>query len=297
MKAFITHILPQHPATVSIQWDLTEVTESGHFDFTIYRSGSSGGPWTTLATVHNLFTYTDTLAVENAQTLSLVRDIYYKISVDPPSHTIVSSAAVNLDGLIASEIVASVPAIGPRIQSPGQQEPYPAMGEHFDRPFPDISKRKRLLKCAIQRHQYIGLLSLYGIWFWLLKRKHFGTRCALCYDPRSREVINSQCPSCYGTSWQGGYFTPILQLGKKIESPTQSQVTPQSKDDTHFTQIQLLDFPRLDEGDLLVEKYTNKRFLVRGRTSGTIKGIQVFQVLSVSELPQSAAEYAVSVSL
>lgn len=300
MKCYITHILPRHPSSVQMQWDLSEVTESGTFSFVIERSGSPSGPWTVITStpLTNTYAYTDALNTESAQTLSLVRDIYYRIKATPPSGSThaVYSPATNLDGLTANEFSGPQSAIGLKVSNPGQQEKIPVT-QQFERNFPTPRIRKRLLKNAITRHQYIGLRNIYGIEFLLLKRRHFGVRCPTCYNPHSREVINSQCPICYGTSWTGGYFTPIEMLGKKIEAPTQSMVTPQSKDDVHMTQIQLLDFPRVDEGDLLVEKADNKRFLVRGVNFGSLKTIQVFQVTSVSELPRSSYEYAIPVVL
>jgi hypothetical protein len=298
MKCFITHILPQHPNSVKIQWDLSEVSESGSFVFTVERSGSPGGPWTTVTVtpLTDIYLYTDLLSTEYAQTLSLARDIYYRVKADPPSHTLVYSPAVNLDNLAANELSGPQAVIGLKVTNPGQQDQTPTT-QQFERQFPDATVRKRLLKNAITRHHYIGLRHIYGLDFWLLKRRHFGTRCTLCYDAITNEVLNSQCSICFATSWVGGYYTPVAMLGKKIEAPIQSQVTSQSKDDTHFTQIQLLDFPRVEEGDLLVEKFTNKRFLIRSVILGSVKTVQVFQIAQVSELPHSAYEYTISVTL
>lgn len=276
------------------------MTESGTFRFVIERSGSPDGPWTVLTgtALTNTYTYTDLLNTESAQSLSLVRDIYYRVKATPPSGSgnAVYSPATNLDGLTANEFTDPQSGIGVKVSNPGQQERTPVT-QQFERPFPNPRIRKRLLKNAIERHQYIGLRNIYGIEFWLLKRRHFGTRCSSCYNPYSKEVINSQCPICYGTSWVDGYFTPVEMLGKKIETPTQSTMTPQSKDDVHMTQIQLLDFPRVNEGDILVEKYDNKRFLVSGVSFGSLKTIQVFQIATVSELPRSAHEYTIPVDL
>lgn len=297
MKAWLTHVTPQHPNSVKLQWDLTEVTESGTFLFAVQRAGSPGGPWTTIATaLVGVYTYTDNLATESAQALSLVRDIYYRVIATPPSLLDAVSPATNLDGLTANVITMTQPVIGTTVTSPGQQELLPNT-ELFDRPFASTLTRKRLLKRAILRHQQIGLQHLYGVEFWLLKRLHFGVRCPSCYDPNTNEVLNSQCATCYGTSWTSGYFTPVAMLGKKINAPVQSGISSQTKDDVHVTQIQMLDFPRIDEGDILVEKFTNKRFLVRQRNDGTLKNIIVFQILTVSELPRNAVEYTITVTL
>lgn len=296
MKAFISRIVPQHPTAVALQWELEEVSESGSFSFEIDRSGSPEGPWTTITTIVDLYTYSDLLEDEEANTLSIARDIYYRIGAIPPSGqpNKVYSPVTNLDGLSAYTVDEPWPAVGYVVNSEGQREPAPYTNA-FQRP--TAAGRKRLIKRAIQRKQYIGLKKLYGTEFWLLKKRHFGTRCSACYRSHSRLVTKKACTVCYGTSWTGGYFNAIDLLGKRETAPVQSMVTPQSKDDILRTQILLMDFPRLDEGDLLVEKHANRRWLVSRRDEITRKGILVEQVVSVSEIGHKSIEYSIPVVL
>lgn len=298
MKIFITRVLPRHPAAVSLQWELEDVSESGTFQFRIQRSGSPGGPWTELALVNDVFTWTDPLNQEEANTLSLGRDIYYRIIVIPPSGVTnqVVSAATNLDGLTEFTISGPIEAIGYKIDSESQREPGPANTHQFQRP-PTLAGRKRLLKRAMQRHQYIGLKKLSGTEFWLLKRRHFGVRCTVCYDKLTREVLRAKCPTCYGTSWVGGYFTGLIILGERQVSAAQTSMTPQSKDDVNLTQIHCMDFPRIDVDDILVEQQANRRWIVKQRDERTLKGVLVIQVVTVSEIGRRSVEYDVPLAL
>ena len=69
---------------------------------------------------------------------------------------------------------------------------------------------------------------------------------------------------------------------------------------THWmnqTRIQFLDFPRIDEEDILVEKANNRRYLVMSRYFTSLKTIPVHQTISVSELERQAVEYKIPVSL
>lgn len=297
MRAFITKITPWHPSEVRLQWDLQEVNESGAFAFDVDRSGSPGGPWTTIATGLSTVTYIDDLSTEDANTLSLTRDIYYRIKAIPPSGVLnaVYTPIVNLDGLVEHEIVESTPGNPARPIPMGQIEPDPnknntTLGRSMD-------SRLRLLKRKILRDRYIMLRNLNGIEYYLLKRRHFGTRCSVCFDSASGELLKSHCDSCYGTSWENGFYNPILLLGRRLASQVQTKISPQAVDDVNFTYIQLLDFPRVDEGDILVERVHNSRFLVRQRAVVSLKTIAVHQTLTVSELPRTAPEYKVSVSL
>ena len=297
MRAFITKITPWHPAEVHLQWDLEEVNESGTFTFDVDRSGSPGGPWTTIAAGITGVTHIDDLSTENVNTLALSRDLYYRIKAIPPSGDVnaIYTPIVNLDGLVEHEIVESTPGNPARPIPMGQIEPEP--NKHITSLNRPMHARLRLLKRKILRDRYIMLRHLNGIEYYLLKRRHFGTRCSVCFDTVSGELLESHCDACFGTSWEDGFYAPILLLGRRLVSQVQTKISPQAVDDVNFTYIQLLDFPRVDAGDILVERVHNSRFLVRQRAVVSLKTIAVHQTLTVSELPRTAPEYKVSVSL
>jgi hypothetical protein len=74
-------------------------------------------------------------------------------------------------------------------------------------------------------------------------------------------------------------------------------MSPQAKMDINMTQIQFLDFPRIDEEDIIVEKANDRRFLVKSRYFTSLKTIPVHQTVSVSELERQAVEYKIPVTL
>jgi len=143
---------------------------------------------------------------------------------------------------------------------------------------------------------YIALKHLNGIEYYLLKRRHFGERCDVCYDTTTRMVMKSHCDTCHGTSWKNGYFTAVEMLGRQLPKRVSTRISKQAKDDINITSIQLLAFPRVDEGDILVEKFLNRRWLVQQSNRTTLKTAAIHQTVQVSELPRSAPEYAVSVA-
>lgn len=299
MKAFITEINPWKTNQVRLQWDLEEVGESGSFDFEIYRSGSPSGPWTKVQDYTDVYIGYDDLDTEAANMLSLSRDIYYKIHVIPPSGeaNAVDSTIVDIDGQAETVVMDPIPAIGYRVLDPAQYEANPRT-VLTKRPIENrLDRRLRLLRRKIMRDQYIRLKKLNGIEYLLLKRRHFGTRCPDCYDTSTSEITVSHCATCHGTSWQEGYFTPVAMLGHRLNSQVQHDLSPQTKDDINQTRIQLQNFPRIDEGDLLVEKDKNRRFLVKQRYFTTLKTVPVHQTVMVSELQRQAKEYAIAVTL
>lgn len=59
----------------------------------------------------------------------------------------------------------------------------------------------------IARKEVIRLKALkVGVQAWLLKIKRSGTPCPVCLDQFTQEVTNSNCPTCYGSRWEGGYY-------------------------------------------------------------------------------------------
>jgi len=287
---------------VRMQWDLEEVGESGVFNFVVERSGSPGGPWTVISTsLPDTYTFDDTLNdAETANTLSLQRDIYYRIKAIPPSGILnaVYSPIVNMEGLSEHTMLPEEPG-NPERPIPSAQFEMTPQVNIYKYPNDRMDIRRRLYKRALMRNMYLMLRRLNGIKFALLKRRHFGTRCTNCYDPISRTVLITGCPTCYGTSWTGGYFTPIEILGRIVRGTGggQTQLSPQTKDDINTEHIQTLDFPRIEEGDLLVAKEVNRRYIVKGQYAPSLKVVITHQTLTCTEIARMAPEFSIPAGL
>lgn len=296
MRVVISNILPIYPAKVGLQWVVEAKSALGTYSFDVERSGSPEGPWIKVATgLLDTYLWEDPLTDNSANILSLGRDIYYRIYADPPgTGTSEYSDAVNLDGQAQSHVTDPIPAVGYKKNTYSQYEKPPTTKIA---PRPTADGRRRLLRRKILRDEYILMKKLAGMEYYLLKRRHFGVRCTACYDRITREVTKSNCTLCYGTSWEDGYFTPVLMLGRRLSSQIQADISPQAKAEVNTAQIQFMDFPRVDEEDIIVERATNRRFLVKGRYFTSLKSIPVHQTLTVSELERNAVEYSIPVSL
>jgi len=300
VKVFITKITPWHPTKVALQWDIENVSEYGTFTFNIERSGAPQGPWTVIKTsLSGTYIYEDMLVDENANTLSLSRDFYYRVRAIPPSGIVNAfySPVVDVEGQAETTITGPDPVIGYKVLDDAQHE-LPPLTNLQKRPLGSSpTVRRRLIRRKILREEHILLKKLAGIEFLLLKRRHYGVRCPICYDPVTREIVVTSCSTCYGTSWTGGYFTPIAMYGRRLNSQVQTGISPQTKDDVNVPRVQFLDFPKIDEGDILIEKFNNKRYLVKQRYETSLKTITVHQTVTASELERQAVEYSIPASL
>ena len=138
-------------------------------------------------------------------------------------------------------------------------------GETLEFPEDDgasLSARPPLDVLDIRRQEYILFKEHIGRTCWLFKRRTFGMRCPNCHieymDRRSR----SNCPTCYDTSYVGGYHYPIECLVQIDPSPKSDQLTSLEKTEVINTTGRSLAFPPVDPTDIIVES-DNRRWRVR----------------------------------
>lgn len=257
----ITRLLPLFPRGVFLQWDLVNPTETGTYVFDVYRSGSSEGPWETLSLNNvNVYNYSDVLPSTSTQAatdinqLSLLRGIYYRVVVTPPSG-------------VANQ-VSVVSSVEPRLDG-----------------------KQRLLKRKILRDESIMLRKLNGVEIAVVKRMHWGPRCSRCWDKVTKTVTRANCTTCYGTGFSPGFFAPVVTLGRRGTLPNAKQITPQGITEYRPTQVTILDAPKVMPDDILVFLRDNKRFLVKSSIQTELKTVGVHQKFEVSEIAHSSIEY------
>lgn len=257
----ITRLLPLFPRGVFLQWDLQNPTETGTYTFDIFRSGSPEGPWETLLLNGvNIYNYSDILPSTSTQDatdinqLSLVRGIFYKVTVTPPSG-------------VANQVTA-ISIVEPRLDG-----------------------KQRLLKRKILRDESLMFKKLNGVDIAVVKRMHWGPRCDKCWDKTTKTVTRANCITCFGTGFSPGYFNPVITLGRRGTLPIAKQISPQGIAEYRPTQVTILDAPKVEPDDILVFLKDNKRFLVKAAIQTELKTVAVHQKFEVSEIARSSIEY------
>jgi hypothetical protein len=257
----ITRLLPLFPRGVFLQWDLINPTETGSYAFSVYRSGSPEGPWETLLSDGvDIYNYSDVLPSTSTQDtgdinqLSLVRGIYYRVVVVPPSGTVNQVEVVSI--------------VEPRLDG-----------------------TQRLLKRKILRDESLMFRKLNGVEIAVVKRMHWGPRCTKCWDKVTKTVTRANCTTCFGTGFSPGYFAPVLTLGRRGTLPAAKQISPQGVSEFRPTQVTILDAPRVEPDDVLVFLKDNRRFIVKSVIQTELKTVGVHQKFEVSELARSSIEY------
>jgi len=267
----ISQLVPLHPHRVYLQWDLLQPTERGSYLFKIERSGSSAGPWETLtASLQNGYNYIDDLRVQptlpsdgKAHLFSLQRQIYYRVTVIPPSGC-TNSAQTEPHGLYRTDAT--------------------------------LLPHQRGLRRRLLYDERIVLMRVNGMQMAVLKKRRWGERCTVCYDKLTRAVTKEHCTTCYSTSFIGGYWDPVMTWGRVYPPQAVTAATGTSgKVESTKHNVQLLDVPLMQDDDLLVEIATDNRYTVERQTQTEIVRKPVHQVVTTSLLARSAVEYTILV--
>ncbi len=254
----IERVLPVYPEYMHVQWSIRD-PNGATGEIEVSRSGSPEGPFTVIADKlpPDNFFYQD---FEVAK-FGLTQNYWYRIRV---------SSALNPSEKVLSDV--------------GTVE------------FRAQPHRFRLARKA-RRDLYVTLSRLNGSVYVLLKKKRFGSRCKTCYNPFTQDVVLSSCGECYGTSYTDGYHDPVSIWGKLDPTVIQQQFGMQGISEMAMLGFVTLDYPMVDQEDILVEMQTNRRFIVKQKMQTQSSGIPVHQDLQLSELARTAIEYSIPVSI
>ena len=105
-------------------------------------------------------------------------------------------------------------------------------------------------------------LEKYGTDISILKKRHSGSACSICYDETLGRVILDNCPECFGTRVTKGYYDRILIKATMSMRPKENQITPYGTWQNGDALIGILDYPILNPDDLLIDSL-NRRWKVR----------------------------------
>lgn len=269
-SAIITRTTALFPSAVFLQWDILP-DESGAHLVDVYRAGAPNGPWENLAsalpsTYHFLDKHFNLPAPEKRTDVreglnlfSLSREVYYMVTVTPPSGSAnaFSSAATPIE--------------------------------------PGLDKRTRLFKRKILRDEATAFRRLNGISIVALKRKRWGIRCRVCWDPVTKEGTMEHCSTCFGTTYEGGYWAPVLIRGRRTPGAVDTALDAHGNREVKYVNFTVLDFPHLEYQDVLVDVRRNERYIVQRVTPTELKTVTVHQSIACSEVAHDAVEYEVPV--
>lgn len=257
-KLDITRVTPLWPKNLYVQWVLRNPTAGSGYFFNVYRSGSTEGPWETIAEdlADTYFYFDDSFAAPVSRTtpdlFSLRRVLYYKVTMHMATPTVLAENVRDL-GIT-------------------------------------IDHRRQGILRKLSRDAYIALKRGSGTRVAVLKRKWWGEPCPKC-RALTGQSTRAHCATCKGTGVTVGYWNPVYTYAQRVASPNNMQIGVQGQIDINRQRVLIPNVPQLDPLDILVFLQDNKRFLVENISGTEIHTSSVHQEVDVTELSRSSVEY------
>lgn len=263
----LTRITPLIPYGYFLQWSLRSEKASGEYKFVVYRSGSAAGPWERLSDpLTNQYSFVDDLKTPQAKSddayrrpnqLGLARRFFYRVVATLPDNR-------------QLEVIDDT-----------DPELDPLHAQQWRRATTDF-----MLAMRVQ-----------GVPIAVLKRRRWGVRCRSCSDSKTREIVRAACKSCWGTMFEGGYWSPMVVMGRRAPAQEATTTAPEQKSDASVTRIWLPYVPQVEKDDLLVFLRDNKRVVVDQQVQTEIATVTVHQVITGVEINHDNILYQYPVDL
>jgi len=129
----------------------------------------------------------------------------------------------------------------------------------------------------------------------LLKHVKYGKynyRCPECWDNVNKLIRKEKCLTCYGTSYQGGYYKGISTMFQFDNEPNKEQILAQEgvmepADTTAWT----IAYPEINVNDLILRLDDFRVFRVQGVQNTSLRSFTIRQMVRMSHLPMTNIEY------
>jgi hypothetical protein len=149
--------------------------------------------------------------------------------------------------------------------------------------------RQRLLKYRVGPAGQMG---------YLLKRRWTGKPCAGCLDWQTKESRNPNCPRCFGTGFECGYYYPmacvwaeLLPKSRHLTIDGQRGVT-----DDQVVQADMLMADMLSEEDIWVADKTDDRYYIHKIDhNAEVRGIPISATVELRLVPYSSVVYSIPI--
>lgn len=251
LPKFKGRIYPYWFDKARITWVVDPAWESPRFN--VYRSESPEGPWTKLTAIPISGTVFNDLTTQMATRYG---HDYYFIEAISKGHTIGRSA------LIKNER--------------------------------ELETWHSLRAIEINRREWLMLTRFMGTEILILKHVNYGKyffRCTECWDTVHKMSRDDHCTTCYGTTYQMGYYPGIPSFAQ-FETMSKNDVkTEEGIKEPSSTSCWTIAYPEIDVGDLIVRTKDFNVFRVNSYQNTELRNSPVRQILGVDLLPRTCVEY------
>lgn len=134
---------------------------------------------------------------------------------------------------------------------------------------------------------------------YLLKRRWTGNDCPVCLDLQTQESRLAQdCPSCYGTGKECGYFYPQSCIYATFDPRTYRVKTDDSRGTVGdvFTKAEMLAIEMLGEDDIWIGAKTDDRYYIHTvQHKAEVHGVPIVADVEMRLIPFSSPIYGIAI--
>ena len=160
-----------------------------------------------------------------------------------------------------------------------------------------MTRHDWLIYREILRRERLGLVKYQGQQGCILRRKIYGEPCTVCLDESLGGVAKSNCSTCYGTGFTGGYETPFPSyIDYQDGQPTAGNATqdPLGIAEVETPPCLMLAYPIPTYKDVWVDKATNIRFEVKKIETTFFRSKPTRHIVTLSRIPPSDIIYTLT---
>ena len=159
-------------------------------------------------------------------------------------------------------------------------------------PSHNLARHEYLRRRKMLYDEELVLRKFMGVKIAILKRRHIGDRCDICFDPNTNIVLNSHCPKCRGTGFIAPYYEPFITYGSRTPiSKSVEEATNESSHESDVSQLYMLDYPTVSPQDVIVDIETNDRYKADKIDQTEIRKELVHQIVTITKLEKASTEY------
>lgn len=167
-------------------------------------------------------------------------------------------------------------------------------------PYGDLNRREHLIARDIMRRMVLEQSTMSAVRIRVFIRAEYGARCNSCTDPITGGSASANCRQCLGTGRLPPYHGPYELWGTFSPTKRNPEMDPGGAGlrQQYTWQVQLVGYPFLKDRDILIDKTTDKRYVIDGVQHGMeLRRIPVVQSVNVFELPTTDPIYKLATSL
>ena len=142
----------------------------------------------------------------------------------------------------------------------------------------------------VQRRENFLLKKFTGVKSYLFKKRMYGLRCHNCWDPISETVTKDHCLSCFGTSFEGGYYPPVPVLLQYEPTPSSLMKTYFGKFEPNQIGAWTTSMPEVSQDDILIRTNDWNVYKIAQVQTTELQAQPVRQILQLVQLSRRDVE-------